>query len=35
MIAGHANLEVVEAVQKAATQSLSYGAPTAGEIDLA
>ncbi|MEN9821318.1 MAG: hypothetical protein RL176_1221, partial [Pseudomonadota bacterium] len=35
MIAGHANPEVVEAVQKAATQSFSYGAPTAGEIDLA
>lgn len=35
MIVGHANPEVVEAVQKAATQSFSYGAPTAGEIDLA
>ena len=35
MIVGHANPEVVEAVQLAATQSFSYGAPTAGEIDLA
>mgnify|MGYP003334437961 FL=1 len=35
MIVGHANLEVVEAVQRAATQSFSYGAPTAQEIDLA
>ncbi len=35
MIVGHANPEVVEAVQKAATQSFSYGAPTAQEIDLA
>ncbi len=35
MIVGHANSEVVEAVQRAATQSFSYGAPTAGEIDLA
>ncbi|BEI42077.1 glutamate-1-semialdehyde 2,1-aminomutase [Polynucleobacter sp. HIN10] len=35
MIVGHANPEVVEAVQSAATQSFSYGAPTAGEIDLA
>ena len=35
MIVGHANPEVVEAVQRAATQSFSYGAPTAGEIDLA
>jgi glutamate-1-semialdehyde 2,1-aminomutase len=35
MIVGHANPEVVEVVQKAATQSFSYGAPTAGEIDLA
>ena len=35
MIVGHANPEVVEAVQCAATQSFSYGAPTAGEIDLA
>ncbi|MEY3642738.1 MAG: hypothetical protein RLZZ149_666 [Pseudomonadota bacterium] len=35
MIVGHAHPEVVEAVQRAATQSFSYGAPTAGEIDLA
>jgi glutamate-1-semialdehyde 2,1-aminomutase len=35
MIVGHANPEVVETVQRAATQSFSYGAPTAGEIDLA
>ena len=35
MIVGHANSEVVEAVQRAATQSFSYGAPTPGEIDLA
>lgn len=35
MIAGHANTEVVEAVQKAAETSFSYGAPTEGEIELA
>ncbi|WP_353432570.1 glutamate-1-semialdehyde 2,1-aminomutase [Polynucleobacter sp. MWH-UH23A] len=35
MIVGHANPEVVEAVQKAATTSFSYGAPTEGEIELA
>jgi glutamate-1-semialdehyde 2,1-aminomutase len=35
MIVGHANPEVVEAVQRAATQSFSYGAPTVQEIDLA
>lgn len=35
MIVGHANPEVVEAVQKAAATSFSYGAPTAGEIELA
>jgi glutamate-1-semialdehyde 2,1-aminomutase len=35
MIAGHANPEVVEAVQRAATLSFSYGAPTVGEIELA
>ena len=35
MIVGHAHPEVVEAVQKAATLSFSYGAPTAGEIELA
>ncbi len=35
MIAGHAHPEVIEAVQRAATRSLSFGAPTADEIDLA
>ena len=35
MIVGHANPEVVSAVQKAAETSFSYGAPTAGEIELA
>jgi glutamate-1-semialdehyde 2,1-aminomutase len=35
MIVGHANPQVVEAVQKAAETSFSYGAPTAGEIELA
>ncbi|WP_114639588.1 glutamate-1-semialdehyde 2,1-aminomutase [Polynucleobacter necessarius] len=35
MIVGHANSEVVEAVQKAAETSFSYGAPTEGEIELA
>jgi len=35
MIIGHANPEVVEAVQKAAETSFSYGAPTEGEIELA
>jgi len=35
MIAGHANPEVVEAVQRAAEASFSYGAPTEGEIVLA
>ena len=35
MIAGHANPEVVAAVQKAAETSFSYGAPTEGEIELA
>jgi glutamate-1-semialdehyde 2,1-aminomutase len=32
---GHAHPEVVEAVKKAAETSFSYGAPTAGEIELA
>lgn len=35
MIAGHAHPEVTAAVQKAATRSLSFGAPTADEIDMA
>ena len=35
MIAGHANLEIVEAVKRAAETSFSYGAPTEGEVELA
>lgn len=35
MIAGHAHPEVVEAVQRAATRSLSFGAPTLDEIEIA
>jgi glutamate-1-semialdehyde 2,1-aminomutase len=35
MIVGHANPEVVEAVQRAAETSFSYGAPTEVEIELA
>lgn len=35
MIAGHAHPEIVEAVQKAAISSFSFGAPTEGEIELA
>jgi glutamate-1-semialdehyde 2,1-aminomutase len=35
MIAGHAHPEVIEAVQRAATRSLSFGAPTADEIEIA
>jgi len=35
MIVGHGHPEVVEAVQKAAVTGFSYGAPTAGEVDLA
>jgi glutamate-1-semialdehyde 2,1-aminomutase len=35
MIAGHANPEVVEAVQQAALKGLSYGAPTEIEITMA
>ncbi|HUW80822.1 MAG TPA: glutamate-1-semialdehyde 2,1-aminomutase [Acidocella sp.] len=35
MIVGHAHPEVTDAVQRAATRSLSFGAPTADEIDLA
>ncbi|AIL32275.1 glutamate-1-semialdehyde 2,1-aminomutase [Basilea psittacipulmonis] len=34
-IVGHAHPEVVEAVQKAAENGLSYGAPTKAEIELA
>ncbi|OIQ80616.1 glutamate-1-semialdehyde 2,1-aminomutase [mine drainage metagenome] len=35
MIVGHAHPEVIEAVQRAATRSLSFGAPTADEIEMA
>lgn len=35
MIAGHCHPEVVKAVQDAAAQGLGFGAPTAGELDLA
>ncbi|MFI6098801.1 glutamate-1-semialdehyde 2,1-aminomutase [Lentzea sp. NPDC051213] len=35
MILGHAHPSVVEAVQKAAANGLSFGTPTEGEIDLA
>ena len=35
MILGHAHPAIVEAVQKAASTGLSFGAPTAGEIELA
>jgi glutamate-1-semialdehyde 2,1-aminomutase len=35
MIHGHAHPPVVEAVRKAAVDGLSFGTPTAGEIDLA
>lgn len=35
MIAGHAHPEVIETVREAALKGLSYGAPTAIEIDMA
>ena len=35
MILGHAHPEVISAVQEAATNSLSFGAPTARELDMA
>ena len=35
MILGHAQPEVVRAVQAAASQGLSFGAPTAGELEMA
>ncbi|MBC8211542.1 MAG: glutamate-1-semialdehyde 2,1-aminomutase [Gammaproteobacteria bacterium] len=35
MICGHANPEIIEAVRQAAAKGLSFGAPTALEIDLA
>ena len=35
MIHGHAHPEIVDAVQQAASRGLSFGTPTAGEVDLA
>ena len=35
LILGHAHPTVVQAVQQAAAQGLSFGAPTAGEVELA
>jgi glutamate-1-semialdehyde 2,1-aminomutase len=35
MLAGHTHPAVVEAVQDAASRALSFGAPTAGEVELA
>ena len=35
LILGHAHPKVVEAVQRAAVDGLSFGAPTAGEVELA
>jgi len=35
MILGHAHPAVVDAVQRAATSGLSFGAPTEGEVELA
>jgi glutamate-1-semialdehyde 2,1-aminomutase len=35
MILGHGHRYVVEAVKKAATKGFSFGAPTAGEVELA
>jgi glutamate-1-semialdehyde 2,1-aminomutase len=35
MIAGHCHPDVVKAVQDAAAQGLSFGAPTAAELDMA
>jgi glutamate-1-semialdehyde 2,1-aminomutase len=35
MLAGHGHPAVVEAVQEAASRALSFGAPTAGEVELA
>jgi len=34
-ILGHAHPDVIEAVRRAATDGLSFGAPTAGEVELA
>ena len=35
LVLGHAHPDVVAAVQRAAEKGLSFGAPTAGEVDLA
>ena len=35
MVAGHTHPAVVEAVQSAASRALSFGAPTAAEVDMA
>ncbi|MGD7003117.1 glutamate-1-semialdehyde 2,1-aminomutase [Corynebacterium halotolerans] len=35
MISGNARPEIVEAVQRAASQGLSFGTPTTGEVELA
>jgi glutamate-1-semialdehyde 2,1-aminomutase len=35
MVAGHTHRAVVEAVQEAASRALSFGAPTAAEVELA
>src|SRR5688500_7150593 len=35
MLAGHTHPAVVEAVQRAASQALSFGAPTEAEVELA
>ncbi|WP_250002166.1 glutamate-1-semialdehyde 2,1-aminomutase [Actinoplanes sp. M2I2] len=35
LIHGHAHLEVIAAIQSAATRGTSFGTPTAGEVDLA
>ena len=35
MILGHAHPEVIEAVQKAVVDGLSFGAPTEREVDIA
>lgn len=35
MILGHADADVIAAVQRAAENGLSFGAPTEGEIDIA
>src|SRR5215204_5883698 len=35
MVLGHAHPDVIAAVQQAVSQGLSFGAPTAGEVELA